>query len=178
MNDWVTFGSAVVGGAVAAAAALGGVTLGQRGEDRRATIRDQQHLRDAKAERLRKLYEPFVEFAMLLRQVAHEKSYVLEGDTEEKRNDRHQKLLAEGMHKVSTVVAAAVIEPGTKEVRAAYAATYAACDRYLRSLSMNALAHGTTSLDKLNQQFDALVAAADTLEAVVQRQLEELEKPI
>ena len=73
MNAWITFGAAVVGGAVAAIAALGGVALGQRGENARATKLDQQRLRDAKAERLRRLYEPFVEFAMALRQIASEK---------------------------------------------------------------------------------------------------------
>jgi hypothetical protein len=178
MSDWVAFGSAVVGGAVAASAALGGVALGQRGENRRAVKVDQQRLRDAKAERLRVLYKPFVEFAMLLRQVTSEKSYVLEGDTVEERDARHQKQFSEGMRQVSAVVATAIIEPGTAEVRKAYEATYTACDRYLRSLNMNARVHGTTSLDELNKQFEAIATAGDALEAAAVHQLEELEKPI
>jgi len=167
-----------VGGAVAAAAALGGVALGQRGENSRASKVDQQRLRDAKAERLRRLYEPFVEFALALRQIAYEKSYVLEGDTVEERDARHQRQLAEGMQKVSTVIAATIIEPGTAEVRDSYQATYRACSRYLRSLNMNVRVANSTNLDQLNKQFDEITAAADTLEAVVLRQLENLEQPI
>jgi hypothetical protein len=48
---------------------------------------------------------------------------------------------------------------------------YQACDRYLRARNMNAQVPGTTSLDELNKQFAAIATAADTLEAVVQRQL-------
>lgn len=136
MSAWLAFGASVVGGAVAATAALGGVVVGRRGENRRASNTDRQRQRDLKAERLRRLYEPFVEFAMLLQQVAKEKGYVVAGDTVEERDERHQRQMADGMHRVSTVIAATVIEPGTAEVRAAYAATYRACDVYLRSLNM------------------------------------------
>ena|SRR5579883_3356549 len=178
MSAWVTFGASVVGGAVAAAAALGGVALGQRGENRRATKQDQQGLRDAKADRLRRLYEPFVEFALALRQVAYEKSYVLEGDTVEERDARHQRMLSDGMQKVSAVAAAAIVEPGTGTVREAYQKTYRACDRYLRSLNMNGRVANAVSLDQLNKEFDAITTAADELETVVLRQMEELEQPL
>lgn len=167
-----------MGGAVAAAAALGGVALGQRGENARAKKQDEQRLRDAKADRLRRLYEPLIEFALTLRQIASEKSYVLEGDTIEERDARHQRALSEGMQKVSGIAAAAIVEPGTTAVREAYGATYGACDRYLRSLNMNALVANTTSLDELNTQFEAIMTAADELEAVALRQMEELERPI
>lgn len=178
MSAWVTFGASVVGGAVAAAAALGGVAIGQRGESRRATKKDQQGLRDAKADRLRRLYEPFVEFALALQQVAYEKSYVLEGDTVEERNARHQRMLSDGMQKVSAVAAAAIVEPGTSTVRDTYQRTYRACGRYLGSLNMNARVANTVSLDQLNKEFDDITTAADELKAVVLRQMEDLEKPI
>jgi len=178
MSGWVTFGASVVGGAVAAAAALGAVALGQRGENSRASKADQQWLRDRKGERLRHLYEPFVEFGLLLQQVAREKAYVLPGDTVDDRDRRHQLQMTEGMHRVSTVIAATVIEPGTSEVRTAYKSTYEACDKYLRSLTMIAQVPGSTSLDDLKKQFEAISAAADTLQSTVLGQLEELEKPI
>lgn len=178
MSAWVTFGASVVGGAVAAAAALGGVALGQRGENSRATKQDQQGLRDAKADRLRRLYEPFVEFALALRQIAYEKSYVLEGDTIEERDARHERMMSDGMKKVSAVAAAAIVEPGTDEVRNAYQATYRACGRYLRSLNMNARVANAIPLEQLNKEFDAITTAADELEAVVLRQMRELEQPI
>ena len=178
MSAWVTFGASVVGGAVAATAALGGVALGQRGENLRATKVDQQRLRDAKGDRLRRLYEPFVEFALALRQIAYEKSYVLEGDTIEERDARHERMLGEGMQKVSAVAAAGIVEPGTAAVRDAYQATYRACSRYLRSLNMNARVANSTPLDELNKQFEAITAAGDELEAVVLRQMEALEKPL
>ena len=178
MSVWVTFGASVVGGAVAAAAALGGVALGQRGENARAKKQDQQGLRDAKADRLRRLYEPFVEFAIALRQVAYEKSFTLEGETVEERDSRHQQMLSEGMRKVSPVAAAAIVEPGTSTVRDAYQKTYRACGRYLRSLNMNARVANTVSLDQLNKEFEAITTAADKLEAVVLRQMEDLEEPI
>jgi hypothetical protein len=164
--------------ASSATAALGGVALGQRGENRRATKRDQQGLRDAKADRLRRLYEPFVEFALALRQVAYEKGYVLEGDTVEERDARHQQMLSDVMKKVSAVAAAAIVEPGTSTVRDTYQRTYRACDRYLRSLNMSARVPNTVSLDQLNEEFDAITTAADELEAVVLRQMEDLEKPV
>ena len=178
MSNWTSFGASIVGGLVAATAALGAVALGQRHENRRATRLDQQRLRDAKAERLRRLYEPFVEFSMLLRQVATEKSFIREGDTEADRDARHQQQFADGMREVSSVIAAAIIEPGTTDVRAAYEATYLACDRYLRSLSMNKIVAGTTGLDEQNKQFDAIIKAAEKLQAVVQSQLSDLEKSI
>lgn len=178
MSAWLAFGASVVGGAVAATAALGGVVLGQRGKNRRATNADRQRLRDLKAERLRRLYEPFVEFAMLLQQVTREKGYVVVGDTVEERDESHQRQMADGMHRVSTVIAATVIEPGTAQVRAAYEATYRACDVYLRSLNTNAQVPGTTGLDALNQQFQAISDAADALQATVLAQLDALEQPI
>jgi hypothetical protein len=178
MSAWLDFGASVVGGAVAATAALGGVALGQRGENKRLTRADRQHLRDVKGERLRTLYEPFVEFAMLLQQVASEKAYVMEGDTVEKRDERHQKQLTEGMHRVSSVIAATVIEPGTSKVRKAYESTYKACDRYLRSLNMNATHHNSTNYEELKKQFAAISTAAESLESTVLSQLEELEQPI
>jgi hypothetical protein len=178
MSAWLDFGASVVGGAVAAAAALGGVALGQRGENTRLTKADRQHLRDLKCERLRKLYEPLVKFAMLLQQVAKEKSYVMEGDTVEKRDERHQNELAAGMHQVGTVIAATVIEPGTIKVLKAYEATYAACDSYLRSLNTNATVHNSTTYEDLQKQFAAILSAADSLKATVLKQLEELEQPI
>ena len=87
-----------------------------------------------------------------------------------------QKQLAEGMRRVSTVIAAAVIEPGTLEVRRAYEATYGACDRYLRSLGANAQVPGTAGRDELNKQFASITDSAKSLEATVLRQLEELEQ--
>jgi hypothetical protein len=178
MSAWLDFGASVVGGAVAATAALGGVALGQRGENKRLTRADRQHLRDVKSERLRTLYEPFVKFAMLLQQIAKEKSYVMEGDTVEKREERHQKELAEGMHQVGTVIAAAVIEPGTGKVLKAYESTYNACDTYLRSLNMNATVHNSTTYEDLQKQFAAITTAAESLKSTVLSQLEELEQPI
>ena len=53
MNEWVVLGASVIGGAVAAAAALGGVAIGQQAEDARAHNKDRQRLRDRKADRLR-----------------------------------------------------------------------------------------------------------------------------
>jgi hypothetical protein len=178
MSAWLDFGASVVGGAVAAVAALGGVALGQRGENKRLTRADRQHLRDLKGDRLRTLYEPFVEFAMLLQQVATEKAYVREGDTVEKRDERHQKIMAEGMYRVSSVIAAAVIEPGTSEVRKAYESTHKACDMYLRSLSMNANHHNSTTYEELKKQFAAISTTAHSLKSTVLTQLEELEQPI
>lgn len=178
MNAWVTLGASVLGGVVAAAAALGGVAIAQRGENARATKSDRQGLRDQKAERLRRLYEPLVEFSLVLQQVAREKAYVLEGDSVEERDRRHQRQLAEGMHRVGTVIAATVIEPGTTEVRGAYEVTYGACDTYLRSLSMNARVPASTSLVKLNEQFRAIEHTAEALQATVLKQLKEMEKPI
>jgi hypothetical protein len=82
------------------------------------------------------------------------------------------------MRRVSTVIAAAVIEPGTLEVRRAYEATYGACDRYLRSLGANAQVPGTGTAgrDELNKQFASITDSAKSLEATVLRQLEELEQ--
>lgn len=154
------------------------MALGQRGENARSKKQDQQRLRDVKTDRLRRLYEPFVEFALALRQIAYEKSYVLEGDTIEERDSRHERMLSDGMKKVSDVAAAGIVEPGTSAVRDAYQATYRACSRYLRSLAMNVRVANTTPLEELNRQFDAITTAADELEAVVMRQMEELEKPI
>ena len=178
MSAWLDFGASVVGGAVAATAALGGVALGQRGENKRLTRADRQHLRDMKGERLRKLYEPFVEFAMVLEQVAREKSYLIEGDTVEKQDERHQKQLSEGMFRVSAVIAATVIEPGTSSVRKAYESTYQACDKYLRSLNMNARHHNSTKYEDLQKQFAAITTAAESLKTTVLSQLEELEQPV
>ena len=158
------------------AAALGGVALTQRAETKRARAADQRRIRDAKAERLRRLYEPYVKFAMLLQQVAREQAYVLLGDTVEERNARHQREMAEGMRQVSEVTAAAVIEPGTEGVRKAYEVTYRAADRYLRSLIVNA--HCSTNLDDLNAQFDAIGLATDTLMGTVVAELSALEAPL
>lgn len=178
VNPLITFGASIVGGAVAAAAALGGIAVRQRGDDARATKADQQRLRDAKADRLRRLYEPFVEFALVLEQTAREKSYVLQGDSVEERDARHQRQLSEGMQKVSPVIAAAVMEPGTAEVRDAYQATYQACSRYLRSLNVNARVANSTTLEELNKEFDDITTAARALEAMVLQQLQELEKAL
>lgn len=139
---------------------------------------DQQRLRDAKADRLRRVYEPFVEFALALRQVAHEKSYVRVGETVEERDARHQHMLLQGMKKVSAVAAAAIVEPGTSTVRDAYQKTYQACDTYLRSLNTNASVANTFPLDRLSAMVDAITTAADELEAVVVRQIGDLEQPI
>ncbi|WP_298346682.1 hypothetical protein [Ferrimicrobium sp.] len=178
MSVWVTFGASVVGGTVAAAAALGGVAIGQRGENTRANRQDQQRLRDAKADRLRHLYEPLVKFAMALRQVALEKSYVLEGDTVEDRDERHRQALSLGMEKMSAVAAAMIIEPETSAVREAYMKTYQACDQYFRSLNTNTAIPGTVQMTTLKEEFKAIRDAADELEAVILRQMEELEKPV
>jgi len=126
MCAWLTLGASVICGVIVATAALGGVAHGQWGEKRRATERDQQGLRGAKVDRLGRLYESFVEFALALRQVAYEKSYVLEGDTVEERDARHQQMLSHGMKKVSAVAAAAIFEPGTSTVRDTYQRTYRA----------------------------------------------------
>ena len=178
MSSWVAFVASVVGGAVAASAALGGVLLVQRGEDRRATALDKQRLRDAKAERLRRLYEPLMKFALVLKRVAREQHYLIEGDTKEARDRRHQKELEEGQRQVSAVVAPITVEPCTADVRAAYEATYNACDRYLRSLRMNAQVPGTNSTEELREQFDTINSAADVLEAAIRAQLQEFEQPI
>ena len=179
MSDaWLSFGASVVGGAVAAAAALGGVMIVQRNENARARKIDQQRLRDLKAKRLRRLYKPFIEFALVLEQVAREKAYVMEGDTREERDRRHEHQMSEGIRRVSSVIAATLIEPGTATARQAYEETYQACDGYLRSLNMNARVPGTTSAGRLNIQFDTIAEGSKRLKATVLAQLEELEDSI
>ncbi len=70
--------ASILGGLIVAVATLAGIRLGQGAEDRRLALSDQQLLREVKAERLRRIYEPLLKFGLLLQQVVHEKGYVME----------------------------------------------------------------------------------------------------
>lgn len=148
----------------------------QRNENRRAKQRDLQQLRDQKAERLRTLYPPLIEFSSALQQVVREKSYILEGDSLDDRDARHNEVIRERMQRVGSIAAALIIEPRTSSVREAYQATYRACDIYLRSLSANIRVANTVSLETLSEQFEAISVAARELEANITEQMTSLEE--
>ena len=178
VSPWLTFGTAVAGGAVAATAALGGVWLAQRKEDRRAQRADRQHVRDTKADRLREIYKPLVAFSLIAEQVASESSYVLEGETVEVRDDRHQRQLREALSEVGKIYPSALVEPETQQTVDAYTATATACDQYLRSLRTNAQVPGTTSMDRLREQYEAIRVSAAQLRAKILEHLAKMEQAI
>lgn len=186
MMELLLYGASGLGGAILV---FGGVYVSQRGENRRAAIAHEgenerarkaaeQRLRDVKSERLRRLYEPLVKFSIVLTQIAKEKSYTMEGEPQEARDERHQRELRAGMSAVSVVITSVVIEPGTEKVLGAYNAAFGAADKYLRTLNLLAKAPGTMTLDEINHQFDEITGSADRLAETVRGQLAELEKPL
>lgn len=130
-----------LGGLVAAAAAVMGIALTQRSEDMRLVLADRQHLRDAKAERLRRLYEPLLSFAMVLDGVVKQKGYGMEGETVSQRDARHERQMTAQMAKVSEVVPGVMMEPETDAVVDAYNGAFHACDAYLRMWRMQTAGH-------------------------------------
>lgn len=161
-----------------AAATLVGIRLGQGAEDRRLSLSDRQRLRDIKAERLRRLYEPLLKFGLYLQQAVREKGYTMAGETVEDRDRRHEKELSEGMYQVSQVIASVIMEPETDRVLAAYDAAYGAADQYLRSWRMI-----TTGLEQGNatrhtEQAAEVQTTSKALQGAVKEQLTELERPI
>jgi hypothetical protein len=131
-----------------------------------------------KADRLREIYEPLVAFSLVAEGVAAESSYVMEGETMEQRDDRHQRQLRTAMGEVRKTYAAALVEPGTKGAIEAYEATFKACDRYLRSLRMNAQVPGTTSGDRLTEEYEGIVLSATNLRATILEDLATMEQAI
>ena len=178
MSDFVAFGASVVGGAIVAASTLGGLAIRQRGDADRSRIADRQHLRDVKADRLRRVYEPLVAFVLMLQQVVNEKRYAKEGEDIPTRDARHERALGDGMRRVSEVIAAVIMEPETESVKAAFDQAYFASDRYLRSLNMNTKIAGSISGDTVAMEFSKVGASANDLLAAVRAQLQKLEEPI
>jgi hypothetical protein len=170
MNSWVAFASGMF-------ATLAGVWLTQHGENRRALRADRQHLRDEKAKRLRRLYEPFVKVALLLPQVARAKSYILDGVSQDEQNRQYDQEITECVRRANNVSAAAEIESGTDEAGAAYGEMRLAYESYLRLWNTTAQG-GTATPDEFNKQCEAISRAADKLFGIVRKQIEEQEKPI
>ena len=79
---------------------------------------------------------------------------------------------------MGTVAAALVSEPGTESVCEAYNKVYQAYKHYLISLNTNTRVPYTVSLDRLNEEFNAIKTATDELKAAILYQMKELEEPI
>jgi hypothetical protein len=168
--------STIIGVVLGAVLSYGAVWLTQRGEDKRTTKTDRQHLRDLKAARLRELYVPVVAFADTMTRIASEKSYTRQGETSVERDKRHERALHEGLKHVEDVRHALMIEPSTVAVLEALNAAVDAYDVYLRSLQDNAVSR--IGIDELNKQAEAIANTSAALGVCCLRQLEQLETPI
>lgn len=170
--------ASILGGLIVAVATLAGIRLGQGAEDRRMALVDQQRLRDVKAVRLRELYEPLLRFGLLLRRVVHEKGFGMEGESDEERDERHEKEMNAGTNVVGQMMASVIMEPGTQKVRSAYDDAYRACDRYLRSWRMINAGLQQANYESHKKEIAEVSATSEALVAAVQGQLADLERPI
>jgi hypothetical protein len=143
------------------------------GDERRATVCAPTALAvdPVRRERLRPLLRPLLDDATALLGVAREKSFVLEGETVESRDERHERLLAVTAGRVREVLTDVRMEAGTDSVVHAYEAAYLAADRYLRSLRTNREYHATVTTAELNQQCEEIERAAAELQARIREQL-------
>lgn len=172
MSAWL--GPAIVtglfgtGGAIAGAAATH--LLDQRAEKGRAIRADRQRLKEAKGERLRRLYAPLAGSAEVLRGLAGDTTFRIASETDEERQERRQSQITKAVDRVDAVLGDLLIESDAARMAEAYKAVGDAYASY-----MLALRFGTGRLSEL---LDALQSAVETLWQLAQEHLKEFDVPI
>jgi len=178
MSPWLYVLASILGGSIVSISTLAGIRLGQGAEDRRLALAERQRLRDVKAERLRHLYEPLLKFGLLLTQIVHEKGFGMADESQEERDQRHEQEMSVGINEVSQVIAAAIMEPGTRTVLSAYDGAYRACDSHLRSWRMIKAGQQPANSSSYRKEIAEVTTTSAALVLAVQTQLTDLETPL
>lgn len=174
---WIPFLSALGGGAVGGTSALLAGKLSQDREDQRRKRSQQDSINATKADRLRELYAPLASAAMVLNAVMRSKSFVLEGDTIEERDERHDAQIKSAFEACQKVAGQIAIEPGAVAVNNACNDLSEEFGEYFRMLRMQEDQPGTYTVKSIRQTEAQLEAGMLNVLARAREQLTELEKP-
>jgi hypothetical protein len=153
-----------------------GVLIGGRIQERGAAQRLRAELetahRRAQFERLRELYARMATGAQSLLFILREQPYIVEGETKEERDKRHDQIIRETQVEVAEVGGLILIDPAVTEVRAAYAALWQFTDAALRDWR-----HPTTGVPIDVSKTVAAKELADSISALAEDHLAELDTP-
>ncbi len=168
-------------GAVGAAAAAGVITYlvtNRRvaADDRRWYANQEAVRRAATANRLRDIYAKIVLAAAVLQTVIGERAYLLEGETLQERDDRHDKMVTGALNTVSTVGGQLLVEDAASEVRKTYETLVSLIQPYFSTEA--GMPAGPARADRLKALVDSIVAMVDKLLAQARTHLAELERTV
>jgi hypothetical protein len=145
-------------------------------EDRRWYANQEVVRRAATADRLREIYAKIALAAATLQSVIGERSHVLEGETVEQRDDRHDRMVIAALNTVSTVGGQILIEDSAAEVRETYQTPVSVVQQHF-SAEANQPA-GNERAELLKALIDAILGLTEKLLELCRQHLAGLERPV
>lgn len=110
-----------------------------------------------------------------MRLVINEKSFIVENETLEERNARHDRILSETGNEIGAVGGLIMVDPAVAEVRHAYARLWTSMDRCL--LAWRAGQRGETATGSITALTTAVGEEADTVARLARAHLTQLDTP-
>ena len=137
----------------------------------------QVHLANvARADRLREIYGRMAQASVSLKLVITERAYVLEGETLEERDERHQKQITGAMARVGEFGGLILVESSAKAVRDAYQLVTNDVRQYMMVERIEPA--GAARMEKLNELERAVLGLTDQVIDRSREHLERLESPV
>jgi hypothetical protein len=157
------------------AAAIAAVVLTQGSENRRWNAQQVNLANVARADRLREIYGRVAVAAEVLRSVIQQKSFLLDGETIEERDARHDRSIEDAMARVAEFGGQIMVESSAQRVRDDYSTLVRVTAQYLGS--ERDLPPGPDRANLLNAMVDAVVQMTDKIVTSTRQHLAELETP-
>lgn len=168
-------GSAIVAAAIAT---FGTYRVTQRSiaADSERWYASQVHLANVtRADRLREIYGRMAQSAVALRLITSQRGFILEGETQHERDERHEKQITEAIGRVGEFGEQILIESSAEPVRSAYELVVNVTIQYMR-IEANEPA-GPERMVKLNALSESVLAMTDKVIEQARAHLLSLETP-
>lgn len=167
VSPWWTLVAVLIGAAIA-----GAITVYVAGQNDRRALRDRQ------VERLRKTFAPLLYLAFAFPQVTSGMNYILEGETEEERDRRLNRLVQTASVGVDEAQVALMLEPDIRvgEIEKKFRDARKAFTTW--RIAHASRTAGEIRLKQLREAEQAVTDAADGLRQAVEGLIAELDQPL
>ncbi len=167
MTDWATFAAAVSTGVVGLAAIAATLSAGRASRN--------AELRRARFDRATALYSRLATATQELRLVVGEQAYLYVGESREKRDERHERIMRGAQEHVGEVGGQILVDPVVSQVRDAHTTVYNLVGECLRAVRWSQ--PGLDRAQQIATLTDQANAAADRVLELARRELAALEAP-
>lgn len=142
----------------------------------REQIAHARALNDEKRERLRSAYKVILNAAEEYQAVLQQLNFVIEGETEETRNQRLNASLHKALEGINAAMIEITVEDVGEEVKTIFSDMRLAFNHFTSKLSYNAQQHGSFSWEEIARHRDTVHEKVQELTNYMQRHLREFEQ--